>query len=659
MPLLLLAYIDLGFTQVRQIDSVKTELLDEIVISAQFTPRSEKNSIYKVRVLNKRTISRRASNNLKELLQHELNINLSQNSVFGSSIELQGISKENIKILIDGTPVIGRLNGILDLSQINLANIERLEIIEGPVSVFYGTDAMGGVINLISKKNQKNILDSNFSLYYESINAVNINGHIGYRFGKNIIQLGGSNYRFKGLSTNNASRTLNWEKKNQYFTNFSYTRTTKNLQFQFKNNFSREKLRAMGEPDRQGNIKDKDYYTRRFNNILSMNGKIFRNKFIDVKLSYLDYQRYHNTFDINPITFVSVPASVDNKDDNIVKLNYMGFRTQLGKNDSEKQLNYTVGTDLKIESTKGKRILDKKQTIQTYALFGSINYKLFEGFEIQPAVRYTYNNKYGFLISPAFNSRLKIDNFNSIRFSYAQGFRSPSLKELFLDFHKSAGPYTYVISGNERLKVEKSHSFNLQYSYHRIINKLESIDVEPSVFYNDISGLIALSEMVNFHRYYINIDRFKSLGCKVDFSYKNTKNIAFRTGVALIGRYNKLTENFDSARFLYTPEITSSLSYKIYKLETNLNLFYKYTGKKLGFFVDSGNNLVRTTRDDFSNFDMNVSKSFFTKKLDVSLGVKNIFDVKDIEILNRAGNAHTRDMQLWGRSFFIKTICAF
>jgi len=181
--LLLLSFNQL-YAQEKAVDTLKVEQLNEIVVTAQYVPQSEKNAIYKVKVITAKTIERKAANNLRELLRQELNLDLAQNSVFGSSLALQGVSKENIKILIDGTPVIGRLNGIIDLSQINLSNIERIEIIEGPVSVFYGTDAMGGIINLISKKNQKETVEGNVSAYYESIDATNLNANVGYQFGK-------------------------------------------------------------------------------------------------------------------------------------------------------------------------------------------------------------------------------------------------------------------------------------------------------------------------------------------------------------------------------------------------------------------------------------------------------------------------------------------
>ena len=91
--------------------------------------------------------------NLANIIEKELNIKLSEDNLLGSSLSIQGVSGQNVKILIDNIPVIGRLNGNIDISQISLNNIEKIEIVEGPLSTVYGTDALAGTINLITKKN--------------------------------------------------------------------------------------------------------------------------------------------------------------------------------------------------------------------------------------------------------------------------------------------------------------------------------------------------------------------------------------------------------------------------------------------------------------------------------------------------------------------------
>ena len=658
---ILLSIFSLTIAQEKVKDSTSRENLGEVIITAQYTPQTEQNAIYKVKSISSETIEKKAASNLRELLQQELNIDLGQNSVFGTSVEMQGVSKENIKILIDGVPVIGRLNGIVDLNQINLATIERVEIIEGPVSVFYGTDAMGGVINLITKQNQEDTVNGNVSAYYESIEATNLNGSIGYKFDDNLIRINGGYYNFNGLSTVENSeienpRNLNWEAREQYFGDFTFVVGLNNLKLRYNANLNHEKLESLGDPNRFNKIEDKDYYTRRINNTLNLQGSVFNNKFIEATASYLDYQRYHDTFNVDSETFERELSTVDTKESNTVIYRYGGLKAQLGQSDDTKSLNYAVGFDYNDESTSGERILDYKQAIQTIALFGSLNYSFLEKYEIQPSARYTYNSSYGSLFSPAVNLKAAFNNNNTLRFSYANGFRAPSIKELFLDFHISAGPLTFVITGNEELKVEESHSYNMYYTFRKNLKNESLLTIEPSVFYNDISNLIALSEIVNFKRHYINIENFKSLGGKIDATYKFNKALSLQAGFGLIGRYNKFNDDFETDEYIYTPEITSTVNYDIEKIDLNFSVFYKFYGESEGFVIDEDTDeLNKITRSSFNNLDASINKSFFKKSLGVSVGVNNIFDVKDIDTTNEVGEAHSRDMQLWGRSFFIKT----
>ncbi len=636
------------------------DTLREIVVTAQFAPQAERNAVYHVKRISSKTIEMKAATNLRELLQQELNIDLNQKSVFGTSVEMQGVSKENIKILIDGVPVIGRLNGTIDLSQINLANVERVEIIEGPVSVFYGTDAMGGVINLITKKAQNQRWNGMLSAYTESINATDIKGDIGYKFSNNVLRTGAGVYHFKGLSTTDAPRNKNWEERFQKFANLMYLKSVHRSIFRFNSSLSHEKLISKGEPNRRGAVVDKDYFTQRWDNVLSFQGILSGDHFIDANLSYLDYRRYHDTYDVDPSSEARVLSNNDTKEDNIVTYHYTGGKVQLGKNRISEKWNYAAGADLSEETATGGRILNKKQTIKTLAAFASINYKVFKDVEIQPAVRYTWNDAYGSLWSPAFNAKFFFNKHHSVRVAYARGFRAPSIKELYLDFHISAGPVSYAISGNPELDVEKSHSFNLYYSYEQLFGNGVHLRIEPSVFYNTIDNLIALSPLVDFKRHYINIDVFRSLGGKMEVVVRPTDALQIKGGFSMTGRYNKFKEQYKTNTMLYSPELYSDVQYELQSVGLSFNMFYKYTGARQGFYIEKGTDeLIKTTTPSYNNMDFSVSKSFFDQRLSLVAGVKNIFDVTDLETLNQIGEAHARDMQLWGRSYFLKSILNF
>ena len=70
-----------------------------------------------------------------------------------NAIQIQGFESDYTLILIDGQPVIGRTRGALNISRIHVSNIKQIEIIKGPSSALWGSDALAGVVNIITKKN--------------------------------------------------------------------------------------------------------------------------------------------------------------------------------------------------------------------------------------------------------------------------------------------------------------------------------------------------------------------------------------------------------------------------------------------------------------------------------------------------------------------------
>lgn len=105
--------------------------MDEVVVTGQFTPEAVDKSIFKVKVIGLKQVEQKASTNLGELMAGELNIRSSMDGALGSKITMQGLGGEHIKFLIDGVPLIGRMNGNIDLGQLNLQNIKQIEVIEG------------------------------------------------------------------------------------------------------------------------------------------------------------------------------------------------------------------------------------------------------------------------------------------------------------------------------------------------------------------------------------------------------------------------------------------------------------------------------------------------------------------------------------------------
>ena len=135
--------------------------MSEVVVTAQYSPQRVDKSIYKIDVIGVKQIDQKAANNLSDLFRDELSIRITQDGTFGSNMSIRGLGGEHVKFLVDGVPVIGRMDGNIDLGQLNLNNVDHVEMIEGPMSVIYGSNAIAGVVNIITKENKNSKINAN------------------------------------------------------------------------------------------------------------------------------------------------------------------------------------------------------------------------------------------------------------------------------------------------------------------------------------------------------------------------------------------------------------------------------------------------------------------------------------------------------------------
>ncbi|MCH5715152.1 TonB-dependent receptor plug domain-containing protein [Niabella hibiscisoli] len=144
----------LSANQYLHAQSDTSKVLEEVTVSTgQYAPQSLKKSVYKIKVITAEQIKARAALNLIQVLNMEPGIRFSNDNTLGvTDIQLMGMTGRSIKILLDGVPVADRNDTRESLNQIDIQTIERIEIVEGPMSVIYGSDALAGVINIITKK---------------------------------------------------------------------------------------------------------------------------------------------------------------------------------------------------------------------------------------------------------------------------------------------------------------------------------------------------------------------------------------------------------------------------------------------------------------------------------------------------------------------------
>lgn len=654
--------------------------LQDVVVTAQYTPGDIDRSTYRIKVIDAGKISRLAAVNLKDALSNELNFRFTQDNALGqSSLGLQGISGENVKVLIDGVPMIGRQNGSLDLSQINVNNVERIEIVEGPLSVNYGTNALAGVINIITKKPVKQKLEAGGQAYCETNHTYNANAWVGYGRRNSIFKINGgrnyfdgwkqgeSFYLFPRQTLADTNRTKSWKPREQYFAGVDYGYSRNTLKLAYAASYFHETIISRGFPVKPyyETAFDDYYATQRLNNSLTLNKNLKKDYAFNTTLAYNYYRRDKHTYYKN-LTDLSQQLAGDNslQDTSIFTLamargSLVRSRPYETSNVEDKKINwfnYEAGYDLNYESTTDKRISGRRKDIGDYALFANSELRPFRSLVLRPGLRYAYNTNYKALLTPSFNVKYDAGKW-IMRASYARGFRSPTLKELYFNFVD----INHNIIGNKDLKAETSDNYSASFKYKRESGK-STVSFDQSWFYNNIDHLITLGLISGTQYAYINVGKYRTYGSSATASYhRNQLNVS--GGGSYTAYYNNLSEAYSTVRrFSYSPELRASADYTVERIRTTFSAFYKYTGRLPGFSLDAEGNVYQSYINAFHMLDANVCRAFMGKKLRVTVGAKNIFNVTNVRS-NYSGGVHstssTSSPVSMGRTYFIKLDYAF
>ena len=151
-------------------DSLSRQL-EPVVITATRTIRKLSNVAVPVTVVPEKVIRQSGALRLNNILKEQTGLYITNS--FGNGVQIQGLGPDYVLILVDGEPLVGRNGGVLDLNRVTVNNIRQIEIVKGPSSSLYGSEAMGGVINIITDASRSNGLYAN--LRYGSYNTVDAN----------------------------------------------------------------------------------------------------------------------------------------------------------------------------------------------------------------------------------------------------------------------------------------------------------------------------------------------------------------------------------------------------------------------------------------------------------------------------------------------------
>lgn len=636
--------------------------LNEFVVTAQYSENNPDKVVQKIKIIDRQKIESMAAVNVEDVLSNELNIRINQDNVLGSGITMQGLSGENVKIMIDGVPIVGRQDGNIDLSQINLNDVERIEIVEGPLSVSYGTNALAGTINIITKKVDRDGLGVYAQGYTENIGTYNADAGIQYRKNKHVLKLSGGRNFFDGWHPNDTfwddtkpqladtNRVKTWNAKTQNFGRFHYAYQSKKWTFRYQPALFYEKITNRGRPQQPyyENALDDQYVTWRSDQSIFSNWHWKEKNNFQLIAAYNYYRREKNTFAID-LTTLDQQLSGDPNNHDTTQL-HIGMTRGAYSFNSLKWFRIETGFHFKHEWINGQRFAETEQQ-GDYAVFASAEIDLWKQLTLRPGLRYGYNTAYSAPVTPSFNIKWGKENW-SIRGSYARGFRAPGLKELYFYFVDA----NHNIQGNENLKAEQSHSSALNIKWQKL-KQSRLFQVEAGGFYNHIDNQITLAQITGTEYSYVNIGTYKTTGGSLTFSGL-VQHFRWNVGATYTGRFNQISEEYESDPFLWSPEVKANVQYEWKKAAMIFSIFYKYQGALPQIMLTADDQIQQGQIDAYNMLDATISKTFFKKQLTLQTGMKNILNVQNVNAGVVTEGAHSggggSTPVATGRIFFFK-----
>jgi outer membrane receptor for ferrienterochelin and colicins len=661
----------------RKTDSLQNNL-KEVVVTGQYAPQSLKNSVYQTRIISAERIRLRAATNIQQVLNTELGFRFSNDLTLGTSdVQLMGMSGRNVKILLDGVPMVDRSDTRESLNQIDINTVERIEIVEGPLSVSYGTDALAGVINIITKRQGKEILNLNARVQEETAGTEyspfsKQGSHLqhagaGWRNkGWNI--LGGvSHNEFNGFEVPGAIATTaeidaynnRWKPKEQWLANTKFGYSTDRFSIGYRLDYLNETIDSKGGYN-PSNYKatNQQYITDRYTQQLQGEYRISDRLQLTSSVGYANLKRATKSVIHDYSTGLEELSTAAGTQD-ISKFESTNIRATAQYKWSE-QLSFQPGIEVNLDGASGARI-SGSPTINDYAFFISSEFTLLKALTLRPGLRFISNSVYDAPpVIPSLNAKVRLNDFFDLRLGYASGFRSPALRELYYDFFDAS----HSIMGNEDLKAEQSNSFTASLSFAEKEDDEQRFRSVLSGFFNNFKnridyGLLASDPTITT---LLNVAKYKTAGG----TFENTlylKNFQVSLGVSYIGTYNQYSSSVDqygeSPAFVWSPELNTNLTYILPQLDATVNLAFKYTGTRPYYELATIDNLEQVRLAKTGAFTL--ADLMFTKKLgkalSVNAGVKNLFNITTLSstaLASTAAHSTSGPVPLnYGRSYVL------
>lgn len=611
-----------------------TTLLDEAVITANKYPNKTSLTGKVVTIITREQLERSGGKDLSQVLTEQAGIFIAganSNTGKDKSLYLRGARIEHTLITIDGIPVYdpSGIGSNFDIRNLSLNNIERIEILKGSQSTLYGSDAIAGVINIITKRPGTKKINGNLSAAYGSYETfrgnAGINGRTGiveYNAAYAVHTTNGIN---EAVSQNNSTAT-DKDGFDQQNVQLSFgIRPNDKIQVQpfFRYNNSK------GDIDQGAFTDELDYtYTQKSWQTGLRNQFAVGKSNLVILYSYNNIDRLYtddstksrNGFDTwsqgtykghehFADAYITIPLNDD------LKLT-SGIDFRSSQSDQEYS---SIGFFGPYKTEYGSDSLNQDQT----GLYAALNWNDGSGFTAEIGGRVNFHSEYGSHAVFNFNPSYLINEKVKVFANLSSAYRTPSLYQLFSEY------------GNKELKPEAALSAEAGLQYYAATNKFTGRAV--AFLRNTRDVIFFFYNPVTFSSQYINQDKQKDHGFELEATYH------FTTGITLKGYYTYVTGEITTKKgtkdttynnLLRRPTSAVGLNLAI---QVKKNLFFSsnllVAGKRADTYFDNSTfSTINTTLKSYALWDIYAEYGLIRNRLKIFADLRNMTGSKYTEI---------------------------
>ena len=647
-------------------DAVTTK---DVVVTATKTEAEVKAVPQAVEVITKEDISRLGANDVLTALSLADNLNLSRAGMTGNAVSLRGMSTNHTLILVDGKRYAAEdtdvTTNVYSLQRLNVSEIERIEIVRGPSSSLYGSDAMGGVINIITKVPEKaggtvgvvtgtrntatyfNVdsgkhgrWSATFDARFDKIRPINRENITPLETTemKNGMTMTskteGTDRSMYGMRrTYHLSSLYDFENRNQNKLRFDFDYMNEDLSSDYANTYIKMTMPAGMSPmlpnggvmaEQWSSVNKKEWFHNEQKGVSAeYTGKTGRNEY--------QFRTYYNELEKNsnlinyPFTITAMNRPVGTSSI-AYDMDYAKYSTWVTEAKNTMYIgdnhNLTFGGEYRYLQYEGTRLggskvglnkAVKSKDVNSYAGYVEDMWQVNDKLLLIPSVRLEHNSQFGSEATPKIGATYNINNNWRFKANYGKGYKAPTLSELYMEMHRSMGQQTVNVYANPDLQPEEtiSYDFSIEADKGKNFGKL-------TYFNNKVTNLID-TETINGNEYdnrYINIGKAQINGIEAEigrhlndrWTIKVTHNYLDAMDKVKNARLNNRARNTTTLQLIYDDHKDNGISAVLWDQFAS---DYRYNDENY----------------TYNTFNFSINKKW-NKEFSTYAGIDNIFDKK-------------------------------